>query len=115
MKQLSSYALRHVGLYLASLLSLSLLVSHSYPVRAQSTTSGGLTGVVTDPSNALVPDADVSLTDNAKGNTLSKETTRKASISSLSFCPQPTLSRSSTLAFKRQSTFSTFSWEHQQP
>jgi len=35
--------------------------------RAQTTTSGGLTGVVTDPSNALVPDAVVELRDRAKG------------------------------------------------
>ena len=41
---------------------------------AQSATSGGLTGVVTDPSNAVVPDANVELTDNAKGITQEKAT-----------------------------------------
>jgi Carboxypeptidase regulatory-like domain len=34
---------------------------------AQTTTSGGLTGVVSDPSHAVVPDAVVELTDNNKG------------------------------------------------
>jgi hypothetical protein len=34
---------------------------------AQTTTSGGLAGVVTDPSNAVVPNADVEIKDNAKG------------------------------------------------
>jgi len=34
---------------------------------AQTTSSGGLTGVVMDPSNAVVPDVDVEIRDNAKG------------------------------------------------
>jgi protocatechuate 3,4-dioxygenase beta subunit len=41
---------------------------------AQTTTSGGLTGVVTDPSNAVVPDADVEIKDSAKGTTQSTRT-----------------------------------------
>src|SRR5215469_6907793 len=45
------------------LISLSL----SKGMGAQTATSGGLTGVVTDPSGALVPDANVELKDNAKG------------------------------------------------
>ena len=36
--------------------------------RAQTTTSGGLTGVVSDPSHAVVPDAVVGLKDTAKGS-----------------------------------------------
>src|SRR5690348_9761592 len=43
---------------------------------AQTTTSGGLTGVVTDPSNAVVPNADVELKDNAKGTTQATKTDR---------------------------------------
>jgi carboxypeptidase family protein len=42
--------------------------------RAQTTTSGGLMGVVTDPSNALVPDAVVELRDSAKGSIQSAKT-----------------------------------------
>jgi hypothetical protein len=43
-------------------------------VRAQTTTSGGLTGVVTDPSGAIVPNADVRIKDDAKGITNSTKT-----------------------------------------
>lgn len=41
---------------------------------AQTTSSGGLTGVVSDPSGAVVPDAIVELKDNAKGDTQSTRT-----------------------------------------
>ena len=56
--------------------SILLLVSITLSRRAaaQTATSGGLTGVVTDPSNAVVPDANVELTDNAKGITQEKAT-----------------------------------------
>src|SRR5271154_2326631 len=43
---------------------------------AQTTTSGGLAGVVTDPSGAVVPDADVQITDSAKGTTQLTKTDR---------------------------------------
>jgi hypothetical protein len=42
--------------------------------RAQTTISGGLTGVVSDPSNALVPDAVVELRDITKGTIQSAKT-----------------------------------------
>jgi hypothetical protein len=45
-------------------------------LHAQTTTSGGLTGVVSDPSHAVVPDANVEIRDNTKGTV---ETTRTAS------------------------------------
>jgi len=45
--------------------------------RAQTTTSGGLTGVITDPSAAVVPDVDVEIRDNAKGTTASAKTDRE--------------------------------------
>ena len=58
------------------LLTFSILllagITFSRVAAAQSATSGGLTGVVTDPSNAVVPDAKVKLTDNAKGITQEK-------------------------------------------
>src|SRR5215472_11713621 len=41
---------------------------------AQTTSSGGLTGVVSDPSGAVVPNAIVELKDNAKGDTQSTRT-----------------------------------------
>ena len=44
---------------------------------AQTTTSGGLAGVVTDPSNAVVPNADVEIKDNAKGTHQSTKTDRE--------------------------------------
>src|ERR1039458_7839368 len=43
---------------------------------AQTTTSGGLVGVVTDPSNAVVPNADVEIKDNAKSTHQSTKTDR---------------------------------------
>lgn len=43
---------------------------------AQTSTSGGLTGVVTDPSLAVVPGAMVEITDRAKGTTHDTETDR---------------------------------------
>ena len=46
-----------------------LLVTPISNLPAQTTTSGGLAGVVTDPSGAVVPHADVEIKDNAKGDT----------------------------------------------
>src|SRR6516162_3617504 len=58
-----------MGVRAASLLYCALLLAISLASRltAQTTTSGGLMGVVTDPSNAVVPDADVEIRDDAKG------------------------------------------------
>ncbi len=59
---------RFLGLQVLFAVSLTLLIafseSNSY---AQNATSGGLTGEVTDPSDALVPYANVELKDNTKG------------------------------------------------
>ena len=44
---------------------------------AQTTTSGGLAGVVTDPSRAVVPNADVEIKDQIKGTTKSTKTDRQ--------------------------------------
>ena len=43
-------------------------------LNAQTTTSGGLTGVITDQSSAVVPDTNVEVKDNAKGVTQSAKT-----------------------------------------
>ena len=50
-----------------------------FPARlnAQTTTSGGLTGVVTDPSQAVVAGAGVEIKDNAKGTTQSTNSDRE--------------------------------------
>jgi Carboxypeptidase regulatory-like domain len=62
---------------LSSVLLLFLSLSFSNALNAQTTTSGGLTGVVTDPSNALVPNADVEIKDIAKGTIQSTKTDRE--------------------------------------
>jgi len=62
------------GLLLAVLLAMFSLANK---LNAQTTISGALTGVVTDPSQAVVPDADVEIKDNAKGTTQSTKTDRE--------------------------------------
>lgn len=60
-----------------SLLLLAVVLITASPankLNAQTTTSGGLTGVVTDPSHAVVPDATIEIKDNAKGTTQSTKT-----------------------------------------
>jgi hypothetical protein len=61
------------NLFLISLILL-LALSLSNSLTAQNATSGGLTGVVTDPSDAVVPGASVELRDNAKGISQTKTT-----------------------------------------
>jgi hypothetical protein len=56
---------------------LLLIPRVSRNLNAQTTASGGLTGVVTDPSGAVVPDASVEITDNAKGTTQATKTDRE--------------------------------------
>src|SRR5215469_13837967 len=46
----------------------------SNEMAAQTTTSGALTGVVTDQSSAVVPNADIQIKDNSKGTTQSTKT-----------------------------------------
>jgi hypothetical protein len=58
--------MRRNGFALASLL-LFHLFSFSIQLDAQSTTSGGLTGVVSDPGHAIVPSAKVEIRDNTRG------------------------------------------------
>ena len=51
-------------------------VCFSHEIRAQTTTSGGLTGVVTDQNNAVIPVSDIEIKDNAKGRTQYTKTDR---------------------------------------
>ena len=53
---------------------LLVVASPTNKLNAQTTTSGGLTGVVTDPSHAVVPDARVEIKDTAKGTVQSAKT-----------------------------------------
>jgi Carboxypeptidase regulatory-like domain len=55
---------------------LLLTLSLSIELHAQTTTSGGLTGVVTDPSGAVVPHADVGIRNSSKGTNQSLKTDR---------------------------------------
>src|SRR6266705_2428853 len=57
--------------------ALVFVISFSTELNAQTTTSGGLTGVVTDPTDAVVADADVEIKDDAKGRTQSTKTDRE--------------------------------------
>jgi len=58
-----------MNLRAASLLFSALLLAFCLAsgLNAQTTTTGGLTGVVTDPSNAVVTDAKVEIRDEGKG------------------------------------------------
>jgi len=55
-------------------LCFSHLFSFFIQASAQTTRSDGLTGVVTDPSGAVVPDAFVDIRDTAKGTTQTTKT-----------------------------------------
>jgi Carboxypeptidase regulatory-like domain/TonB dependent receptor len=63
-----------VGLVFLGLLLLMLISGLSI---AQTTTSGGLTGVVADPSGAVIPNADVEIKNISKGTTQSAITDRE--------------------------------------
>jgi hypothetical protein len=56
---------------------LLLAVPLASDLNAQTTTSGGLTGVITDQSNAVVPNTDVEIKDNAKSTRQSTKTDRE--------------------------------------
>jgi Carboxypeptidase regulatory-like domain/TonB dependent receptor len=56
------------------MLLLTLLVGTASQVIAQSVTSGDIAGLVTDPSGAVIPNANVTVKSGEKGNTLSQPT-----------------------------------------
>jgi hypothetical protein len=68
---------------------LLLLLAVSRVLIAQTTNTGGLTGVVTDPSHAVVPDVDVEITDNRKGNVQSTRTDREGVYRFFFLAPSP--------------------------
>jgi Carboxypeptidase regulatory-like domain len=59
------------------LVLLILVMCGCQKLKAQTTTSGALAGVVTDQSNAVIAGADVEIRDNAKGTTQSTRTDRE--------------------------------------
>jgi carboxypeptidase family protein len=64
---------RFFAVVFALLVALSL---SSTRLAAQTATTGDIAGVVTDPSNSVVPEAKVDLKDNAKGNTQGTKTSK---------------------------------------
>lgn len=60
----------------ASLLAIFLTTLFLYRLNAQTLTSGGVTGVITDQSLAVLPNADVEIRDINKGTTESTKTDR---------------------------------------
>src|SRR5438132_8383877 len=58
-------------------LGLLVAISLASTLNAQTTTSGSLAGVVTDLTNAVLPDADVVILDNAKGTSQYTKTDRE--------------------------------------
>jgi hypothetical protein len=57
--------------------SFLIAISFSNALSAQTTNSGGLTGVITDPSHAVVLGVDVEIKDSSKGTTQSTKTDRE--------------------------------------
>ena len=64
---------RHFAALFALMVTLSLGATQ---LASQTATTGDISGVVTDPSNAVVPDASVTLKDNSKGSTQQTKTNK---------------------------------------
>jgi len=71
-------------------LALAVVLSvGSTKLAAQTTTTGDVAGVVTDPSNAVVPDAKVSIRDNTKGSTQETKTNKDGAYHFYLLTPDP--------------------------
>jgi hypothetical protein len=77
---------RFFGVVLALLAVLSV---GSFRLAAQTTTTGDIAGVVTDPSNAVVPDAKVTIKDNTKGTVQETKTNKDGSYHFYLLSPDP--------------------------
>src|SRR6185437_11247432 len=69
---------------LLALLAVALMLFWTLPLVAQSTISGGITGTVSDPSGAVVPNATVSLKNDATGQ-IQTQTTNSSGVYRFSF------------------------------
>ncbi|MGA7849318.1 MAG: carboxypeptidase regulatory-like domain-containing protein [Terriglobales bacterium] len=78
--------MRPISVLLAFLLAIVLPTNE---LNAQTTTSGGLTGVVTDKSGAVLPSADVEIKDTRKGNVQSTRTDREGVYRFFFLAPSP--------------------------
>lgn len=85
-----------VGLF-ALLVLLSIGSSRTI---AQTTTTGEISGVVSDPSNAVVPDASVTLKDNTKGSTQDTKTNKDGVYHFYLLAPGPYTVSATATGFK---------------
>jgi hypothetical protein len=83
------------------------MASLATTLSAQTTTSGGLTGVVTDASQAVVPDAGVELKDSAKGTTQSTKTDREGVFRFFFLAPERYTLTVTHAGFRKESRLAT--------
>ena len=93
--------LRSISVLLLAVLFVT--TSPANKLNAQTATSGGLTGVVTDPSHALVPGAAVEIKDNAKGTTLSAKTDQEGVYRFFFLAPETYTLTVTHTGFRRES------------
>ena len=80
-----------------TLTAAALMLFWAIPLVAQSTISGGITGTVTDPSGAVVPNASVTLKNDATGQTQT-QTTNSSGVYRFSFLNPGTYTITTTAA-----------------
>lgn len=85
--------------------ALQLVLCSALTVRAQTTTSGGLTGVVTDPSGAIVPNANIEIKDDAKGTSLTTKTGGEGIYTFFFVAPNTYMLTVAHEGFQKQSRF----------
>ena len=91
---------RPLRLFSCSLLAVACLSSE---LSAQTTTSGGLTGVITDQSKALIPDAAVEIKDAGKGTTQTTKTDQQGVYRFFFLAPARYLLTVSHQGFRKES------------
>jgi hypothetical protein len=86
--------------FLRSVVLLAIFLTNK--LNAQTTTSGGLTGVVTDQSKAVVPNVDIEIKDDAKGTTLTTQTDREGMYRFFFLAPARYILRASHEGFQSE-------------